>query len=142
MVAARPCQGDPQLAGPVRDVLERPMRSKGMSCASGRDAPWHILGVLLEVRRGTLDLFAFELPEVDGGSRRRCGRRSLIPRRRPVGLAGGEDEQRRDPEKNRAGDDQNRPRRAGVERAIEQGAKPVDHQRPSSPSMLGGWAKP
>ena len=56
-------------------------------------------------------------------------RRATRLRGRPPGVAAGEDEQRREAEQDRAGEGHDRPRRARVERAVEEGAKPVSHRR-------------
>ena len=73
----------------------------------------------------------------EGGRGRGGGAR---PRRgRLFGLPGGEHEQRGEADEDRAREDEDCPRRARVERAVEQGAEAVDH--PACPPLAaGGWA--
>jgi hypothetical protein len=117
--ATRPDQGDSHPAGPIRDVLERPVRLKGASRAPAGSATPIVLGVLSASRRARLRL-RLRRNLLDGrGCNPGRSRGSLARGHRTFSLAGPEDEDGGEAEEDRGGERHHRSRGHRIERTVE-----------------------
>ncbi len=128
-MASRTDEVDRNTAAPVGDALERPMCPKRAGGPASGGRARHVLGILPEgggALACLIELVVRFRGRV-GHDRRRRRRGGLPPLPFAAPLTRGKNEQRREPEQYRAGEDQHRARRARVEGMVEQSPQAVNH---------------